>query len=63
MMSRATLVNDEVVEPTEAETTDMFEAVEEPQPRGSDDDIPEKYRGKSIKDLVKMHQEAEEVSI
>ena len=47
MMSRATLVNDEVVEPTEAETTDMFEAVEEPQPQESDDDIPEKYRGKS----------------
>ncbi len=62
-MSRATLVNDEVVEQAEVETTDLFEAVEElqPEPQESDDDIPEKYRGKSIKDLVKMHQEAEEV--
>ena len=61
MMSRATLVNDEVMEPTEAETPDMFEAVEEPQPQESEDDLPERYRGKSIKDLVKMHQEAEQV--
>tara|TARA_Y100000114_G_C11683696_1_gene289911 strand:+ start:10 stop:825 length:816 start_codon:yes stop_codon:yes gene_type:complete len=62
-MSRATLVNDEVVEQTEVETSDLFEAAEEmqPEPQESDDDIPEKYRGKSIKDLVKMHQEAEEV--
>ena len=61
MMSRATLVNDEVMEPTEAETPDMFEAAEEPQPQESEDDLPERYRGKSIKDLVKMHQEAEQV--
>ncbi|BCV03754.1 MAG: hypothetical protein CM15mV72_470 [uncultured marine virus] len=63
MMSRATLVNDEVVEPEEVETADLFEAAEEiqPEPQEPDDDIPEKYRGKSIKDLVKMHQEAEEV--
>ncbi len=60
-MSRATLVNDEVVEPTEIETPDMFEAVEEPEPQESDDDVPERYRGKSIKDLVRMHQEAEKV--
>jgi len=60
-MSRATLVNDEVVEPTEVETPDMFEAAEAPQPQESNDEIPEKYRGKTIKDLVKMHQEAEEV--
>ena len=53
----------EVVEPTEVETTDMFEAAEEiqPQPQEPDDDIPAKYRGKSFKDLIRMHQEAEEV--
>jgi hypothetical protein len=39
----------------------MFEAAEEPQPQESEDDLPERYRGKSIKDLVKMHQEAEQV--
>ena len=33
------------------------EAPEEPTPE--DDDIPDKYRGKSIKDIVRMHQEAE----
>ena len=59
-MSRATLVNDEVVEPTEIETADLFEATEESQPQEAEQ-VPEKYRGKSIKDLVKMHQEAEEV--
>lgn len=60
-MSRATLVDDVAMEPAKAETPDMFEAVEEPQPQESEDDLPERYRGKSIKDLVKMHQEAEQV--
>ena len=44
------------------------EQVEEAQPEpeeapqveeNEEDDIPEKYRGKSVKDIIKMHQEAE----
>ena len=41
------------------------EAVEEqsnpPEPQDTDDDIPEKYRGKSAKELARMHQEAEKL--
>ena len=32
---------------------------EEPEPEETEDDIPEKYKGKSVKDIVRMHQEAE----
>ncbi len=32
---------------------------EEPEPESTEDDIPEKYRNKSVKDIVRMHQEAE----
>ena len=32
---------------------------EEPEPEDTEDDIPEKYKGKSVKDIVRMHQEAE----
>ena len=33
---------------------------QEPEPENTEeDDIPEKYKGKSIKDIVRMHQEAE----
>ena len=35
------------------------EAVEDSQPE--DDDIPDKYRGKDLKDIVRMHQEAEKL--
>ena len=31
----------------------------DPQPDNDEDDIPDKYKGKSIKDIVRMHQEAE----
>ena len=34
------------------------EAVEQPQEE-TQDDLPEKYRGKSLQDVVRMHQEAE----
>ena len=33
--------------------------VEDPEPENTEDDIPEKYKGKSVKDIVRMHQEAE----
>ena len=32
---------------------------EESEPENTEEDIPEKYKGKSIKDIVRMHQEAE----
>ena len=32
---------------------------EEPVQEDDEDDIPEKYKGKSVKDIVRMHQEAE----
>ena len=32
---------------------------QEPEPQDTEDDIPEKYKGKSVKDIVRMHQEAE----
>ena len=32
---------------------------QEPEPEDTEDDIPDKYKGKSVKDIVRMHQEAE----
>jgi len=32
---------------------------EESEPEDTEDDIPEKYKNKSVKDIVRMHQEAE----
>ena len=48
------------------QTTQLTEeTVEEqsnpPEPEDTDDDIPEKYRGKSAKELARMHQEAEKL--
>ena len=49
----------------ELQNEEEFSSVEEveqeaPQePTQEDDDIPDKYRGKSVKDIVRMHQEAE----
>jgi hypothetical protein len=40
------------------EQQEETEAVEDSQP---EDDIPDKYRGKDIKDIVRMHQEAEKL--
>jgi hypothetical protein len=42
----------------------VVEAVEQPQDeeeQDTDSDIPEKYRGKSLKEVVQMHQEVEKV--
>jgi hypothetical protein len=64
MMSRATLI-DERPEVEETETTQELTAdtVETPEPEESQEpDIPEKYRGKSVQDLVQMHQELERFS-
>ena len=46
----------------ENEELASIEEVNEETPQESnleDDDIPDKYRGKSVKDIVRMHQEAE----
>lgn len=55
----AELVN----EREEQEEADSIEAqdsmVEETPVEQPDDDVPEKYQGKSVKELVQMHQEAE----
>ena len=53
---------DEEVELQEGEETEGFDESEETQveePTQSEDDLPEKYQGKSVKDIVRMHQEAE----
>ena len=49
---------DEQFDTLDSETEDSIE--EQPEvSEEDDDDIPEKYRGKSVKDIVRMHQEAE----
>jgi len=76
-MSRATMLdlhpeedNEDNIE-NEANETESLEAeesvlevVEQPQDeeeQDTDSDIPEKYRGKSLKEVVQMHQEVEKV--
>ena len=64
-MSRATLVN----ERPEEEDTDLLDTentVETPEeqqePTLEETTVPEKYQGKSVEDLVQMHQELEKFS-
>lgn len=49
----------------DVEQTEQEEAVEQPsleaEQTEEEDDIPEKYRGKSAKELARMHQEAEKL--
>ena len=53
----ATLGEEEqVVEEAEEPTLE-----DTPEPEVEEDDIPDKYRGKDIKDIVQMHQEAEKL--
>ena len=64
-MSRATLIDERPEEEQEAtdqlDTQDTIETPqEEEQPQ--EPDIPEKYRGKSVEELVQMHQELEKFS-
>ena len=66
MMSRATIiderpdVNDSDV--SQDTTEESVEAQVKEQPQQQDSDIPEKYRGKSVKELVQMNQELEKFS-
>ena len=52
---------DERPEEENADTTESFEAVEEEVAEEEDNSIPEKYRNKSVEELVQMHQEAEKL--
>lgn len=58
-MSRAQLVDERLDE----ETTEQLESQEAEQAEevAQEDDLPEKYQGKSLKDIVQMHQEAEKL--
>ena len=65
-MGRATLIDERNPEQDDQEFADVTdtgeenvaEAAPEPAPE-PDDDLPEKYRGKSLKEIVEMHREAE----
>ena len=59
-MSRATLVNDEVVEPTEAETTDMFGRLKSHNLKNQMMTFLRSIVARALK-ICQMHQEAEEV--
>jgi hypothetical protein len=63
-MSRATLIDERKEEELEAtdqlDTQDTVETPEEEQPQQPE--VPEKYHGKSVEDLVQMHQELEKFS-
>ena len=56
---------DEGNQPTDEEFSSFDEEPQETEPEEvtpepeQEDDIPEKYKGKSVKDIVRMHQEAE----
>ena len=63
-MSRATLIDErkeEELEPTDQlDTQDTIEEPHEEEPQQPE--VPEKYRGKSVEELVQMHQELEKFS-
>ena len=60
----ATFIDEGYEEPQEDEELESQEQepeqeIPETEPPDEEDDIPEKYKGKSVKDIVRMHQEAE----
>lgn len=54
----AGLLDEVLVEDT---TTDSLESIQEPEVIEVEEELPEKYRGKSAKDIAKMHQDAEKL--
>jgi hypothetical protein len=62
-MSRATLIDERQEEETEAtdqlDTQDTIETPQEVEEQPQEPEIPEKYQGKSVEELVQMHQELE----
>ena len=65
-MSRATLIDERQEEELEAtdqlDTQDTVETPQEEEQPVQEPDIPEKYQGKSVEELVQMHQELEKFS-
>ena len=65
-MSRATLIDERQEEETETkdqlDTQDTVETPQEEEQPVQEPEIPEKYQGKSVEDLVQMHQELEKFS-
>lgn len=65
-MSRATLIDERPEEELEAtdqlDTQDTVETPQEEEKPVQEPEIPEKYQGKSVEDLVQMHQELEKFS-
>jgi len=65
-MSRATIIDERLEEEEatdELDTQDTVETPEEEQPEQEpESNIPEKYQGKSVEELVQMHQELEKFS-
>ena len=64
MMSRATIIDER---PDEVDTTTpeepVVEAVEAPvEEQPQEPEVPEKYQGKSVEELIQMHQELEKFS-
>ena len=51
--------DDEEFSPIDEGDQEQANPGEEPADEDDEDDIPEKYKGKSVKDIVRMHQEAE----
>jgi len=65
-MSRATLIDERKEEEFETtdqlDTQDTTETPQEVEEQPQEPELPEKYRGKSVEDLVQMHQELEKFS-
>ena len=62
-MARAQLIDEREEELNENEEVGTLEqeTTQEQPPQETQEDLPEKYRGKSMEDIVKMHQEAEKL--
>jgi len=65
-MSRATLIDErpeeEATDQIEETQQELVETPEEETTQEQESDVPEKYRGKSVEELVQMHQELEKFS-
>lgn len=66
-MSRATIIDERIEDDsttTDLEATSFDEPTQEkpePKTKPQEDDLPEKYQGKSVQEIVQMHQEAEKM--
>jgi hypothetical protein len=64
-MSRATMVDlppeEEQADNIEENEVDEIQQVDAEQPQQEEPTVPEKYQGKSLEEVVQMHQEAEKL--